>query len=55
MNTIGTGHVVDYVDYRNGKSYEFTLRNSQAFRIYRLEIAPENVLRDLWLEWRKTH
>ena len=46
---------VGYVDLRDGKSYEFVLRGTTSFDVYKVEIAGDNVLKDLWSEWKKSH
>jgi len=46
---------VGYVDLRDGKSYDFVLRGATSFGVYKVETAGENVLKDLWTEWKKTH
>lgn len=53
--TIRGKPAVGYVDLRDGKSYDFVLRGARSFDVYRVEIAGENVLKDLWTEWKKSH
>ena len=38
-----------------GKSYDFVLRGTTSFDVYKVEVGAENVLKDLWTEWKKSH
>jgi hypothetical protein len=53
--TIRGKPAVGYVDLRDGNSYDFVLRGTKSFDVYRVEVAGENVLKDLWTEWKKSH
>jgi len=53
--TIRGRAAVSYVDLRDGQSYDFILRGTKSFGVYRVEIAGENVLKDIWTEWKKSH
>lgn len=53
--TIRGKPVVGYVDLRDGKSYDFFLRGTRSFDVYRVEVTGNDVLRDLWTEWKKSH
>ena len=53
--TIRGKPAVNYVDLRDGKSYDFMLRGQTSFDVYKVEIAGGDVMKDLWAEWKKSH
>ena len=44
---------IAYIDYENGKSYDFPVKTSQSFPIHEVELTSGNVLRELWEPKRK--
>ena len=53
--TIRGKPAVGYVDLRDGNSYDFILRGQKSFGVYKVEIAGQDVLKDVWTEWKKSH
>ena len=46
---------VSYVDLRDGRSYDFVLRGTKTFDVYKVEIAGGNAMQEIWTEWKKSH
>lgn len=47
--------IISYTDCEDGNKYEFPVKTHQPFRIFEIEISPENILRQIWEQKRRSN
>ena len=40
--------IISYTDCEDGNKYEFPIKTHRSFKIFEIEISPENILRQIW-------